>query len=115
VRADDWLANCDLDTLALRREGVIVLGVQRPDGAYVGVPKGDTVIRPEDVLILYSRRGKVAELDRRRRGRTGDREHRTQVREQDRRRTMERERDTTATAPTVPHPERLRGRPRGGR
>ena len=39
---------------------------------YLGVPLGDTIFVPGDVLILYSRGDSVAELDRRRRGRSGD-------------------------------------------
>jgi hypothetical protein len=118
VNPDDWLAGRDLDTLALRREGVIVLGVQRPNGTYVGVPKGDTVIRPGDVLILYSRRGKVVELDRRRRGRSGDRAHRASVRDQERSASAEREADVEAApsgrSPRTRRPARAR-QPEGER
>jgi hypothetical protein len=112
VSPDDWLADRDLDTLALRREGVIVLGVQRPNGTYVGVPKGDTVIRPGDVLILYSRRGKVVDLDRRRRGRSGDQAHRASVRDQERSAGAEREADVEA-APAG-RPSRTRRPARAG-
>lgn len=35
-----WLAERSLNELALRKEGVIVLGVARRDGPYLGVPKG---------------------------------------------------------------------------
>jgi len=82
VESDDWLADRDLNTLALRKEGVIVLGVHRPDGTYLGVPHGETQIEARDVLLLYSRRETVAELDRRRRGAAGDRAHRAAIEEQ---------------------------------
>jgi hypothetical protein len=82
VPEDHWLADRDLNELGLRREGVILLGIQRTDGSYLGVPKGDTVIRPGDVLVLYSRAGRVAELDRRRRGLDGTTSHARAVREQ---------------------------------
>ncbi len=82
VQPDDWLAERDLNTLGLRAEGVIVLGVHRPDGTYLGVPHGETLIQARDVLLIYSRNGTVAELDRRRRGAAGDRAHRAAMREQ---------------------------------
>lgn len=53
VRADSWLAGRTLQDLRLRSEGVVVLGIQRQGGGYVGVPKGDTRIAAEDLLILY--------------------------------------------------------------
>lgn len=82
VREDDWLAGRSLRDLALRDEGVILLGIERQDGTYFGVPNADTTIRPLDILVLYSRRETVAELDRRRRGGSGDASHKAAVREQ---------------------------------
>lgn len=35
--------------------GVIVLGIYRDDGQFVGAPKKDTVIQPRDVLMVYGR------------------------------------------------------------
>jgi len=35
--------------------GVIVLGIYRDDGEFVGAPQKDTVIQPEDVLMVYGR------------------------------------------------------------
>jgi hypothetical protein len=82
VQEGDWLARHTLGELALRKEGVIVLGVERTDGTYFGVPNADTEIHPLDVLVLYSRRETVAELDRRRKGGAGDAAHLAAVREQ---------------------------------
>jgi hypothetical protein len=53
VRPDSWLAGRTLQDLRLRSEGVVVLGIQRQGGGYVGVPKGDTRIVTGDLLILY--------------------------------------------------------------
>ncbi len=93
VEANDWLASRDLTTLGLRQEGVIVLGVERPDGTYLGVPHGDTLIHAGDVLLIYSRRGTVLELDSRRRGAAGDSAHRAAMKEQDRVERAERVQD----------------------
>ena len=81
VDLGDWLADRDLGTLGLRAEGVIVLGVDRPGGTYLGAPVASTVIRPGDVLIIYSRRGSIAELDQRTQGAAGDAAHAAAVSE----------------------------------
>ena len=67
-----WLADRSLVDLDLRREGIMVLGVVRPDGEYLGVPTRETVLRAGDTLVLYSRAGQLPELDARRSGSAGD-------------------------------------------
>ena len=71
----DWLAGRKLRALGLRQEGVILLGIDRPGGAYVGAPVAETTIQPGDVLIIYGRRHAIAELDERPQGAPGDRAH----------------------------------------
>ncbi|QDT18135.1 TrkA C-terminal domain-containing protein [Alienimonas californiensis] len=75
VEPEDWLANKTLIQLALPQEGVLVLGVQRKGGAYVGAPHGETLIRPYDTLLVYANGNRVEELDSRPAGRAGDEEH----------------------------------------
>ena len=75
VEPTDWLVNRTLIQLALPQEGVLVLGVQRRDGPFIGAPRGDTLIQAYDTLLLYSRLEKIAELDNRKIGRSGDAEH----------------------------------------
>jgi hypothetical protein len=82
VEAGSWLADRSLAELALREEGVILLGIERLDGSYLGVPQGDTVLVAGDVVILYSRSEVVLQLDRRRLGAGGDRAHAAAVAEQ---------------------------------
>jgi hypothetical protein len=82
VRQEDWLANRKLIDSGLRDEGVIALGVKRPDGTYLGAPRGHTAIKPEDTLLLYGRAPALARLDERRKGRGGDEQHREAVAEQ---------------------------------
>lgn len=84
VEEGDWLADRSLGQLGLRDEGVIVLGVERTDGTYFGVPNADTVVRQRDVLVLYSRRETLSELDGRRRDGRGEAAHQAAVREQTR-------------------------------
>lgn len=75
VEPQDWLANRTLIDLRLPNEGVLVLGVRRSDGSFIGTPTGEMLIRPDDTLILYGRGERVEELDQRRCGRRGDEAH----------------------------------------
>ncbi len=75
VPANHWLTDRTLADLALRKEGVIVLGVTRPDGVYLGVPTRVTEVRSGDTLVMYARAGLLEELDRRRRGSEGEAAH----------------------------------------
>lgn len=79
----DWIAGHTLAELRLNDEGVIVLGVQRADGAYVGAPDGDTRVDAGDVLILYGQGDQIAELDVRERGISGESRHRRAAEERD--------------------------------
>lgn len=82
IEADDWLANRLLRDLRLSSEGVLVLGIHRVNGDYVGTPLGDTHIYPDDRLILYGRASQIAELSQRRPGMTGYLAHQEAVAEQ---------------------------------
>jgi NhaP-type Na+/H+ and K+/H+ antiporter len=81
VQNGDWLAGKNLQRCYLPEEGVMVLGITRGDGRYIGGPKGDTEIYPGDTLILYGRAQKLRELDRRA-DITGDQAHDSSIREQ---------------------------------
>lgn len=71
VDEGDWLEDESLMTLALPQEGVMVLGVRRNDGTYIGAPTGKTVIRANDSLTLYGKLERIQELNRRRSGVVG--------------------------------------------
>ena len=81
VAPDAWVADRTLDALALRDEGIRVLGISRPGAAFLGAPVGEVVVRPGDTLIAYGRRETLERLARRRRGDEGDAEHRRIARE----------------------------------
>ena len=76
VQADDWLAGRTLRDAELWEEGVLVLGVNRGDGDYVGVPRGDLQVAEGDTLVLYGHADALGELDTRTRDQSGDRRHR---------------------------------------
>jgi len=75
VQPGDWLANKNLAELNLSQEGILVLGISRANGHYVGAPTGETLVHPDDTLILYGRSPELADLDIRRAGPTGDMAH----------------------------------------
>ncbi len=79
VAAGDWLADRTLAELALRDEGVAVLGISRPHEEYVGTPVGPTVVREGDVLVVYGRAASVHEIDHRPAGPLGDQSHQRAV------------------------------------
>ena len=82
VQPKDWVADKTLGQLDLTREGVLVLGVQKPDGTYIGAPTGRTQIAEKDTMILYGRQEALAELDRRRTGLRGDSAHEKAIAQQ---------------------------------
>lgn len=84
VESDDWLADKELGELGLRQEGVVVLGIQRKNGRYVGAPKGHTRICSGDTLILYGRLPLLNELDQRGADWTGEQSHQQAVAQQQR-------------------------------
>lgn len=81
VGFNDWIANKALKDVELWSEGVLVLGIQR-EGTYIGTPNGETVIKPGDTLTLYGKDALFESLDRRKKGRQGDKEHEQQMAKQ---------------------------------
>lgn len=81
IEPQDWLADKSLVELSLPKEGVLVLGVSRPDGVYVGAPTAATVIAAGDTLVLYGPIDRLAELDQRRAGHRGETAHQEAVSE----------------------------------
>ena len=82
VQAEDWLTDRDLRRAKLRDEGILVLGITRRDGTYLGAPKADTKILPHDTLVLYGRATALERLDQRDKGWAGERDHEQGVAEQ---------------------------------
>jgi hypothetical protein len=77
VMESDWVAGRRLGELRLRDEGIVVLGVTRPDGEYVAGPDAGTLVTSGDILVLYGPDELVAELDQRPAGPAGDLAHST--------------------------------------
>jgi len=83
VETNDWLAGKTLVELGLAREGVLVLGIRRHNGRYIGAPSGDSHVRAEDTLVIYSPLERMEELDSRPAGATGDEAHRVAAKQYD--------------------------------
>ena len=98
VEEGDWLEGRPLDELGLPREGVLVLGIRRASGDYLGAPASDTQIGPGDIVLAYGRVDNLAELDDREAGPGGEAAHRDAVSEHDRIQAEERERDQGSDA-----------------
>ncbi|MBE9076172.1 TrkA C-terminal domain-containing protein [Romeria aff. gracilis LEGE 07310] len=98
VKSQDWLAGKRLDELQLRDEGIVILGIQRPDQTYIGAPHGETQIRAQDLLIVYGREDALSQLDSRRSGSVGDQDHRQAVAEQQQVENEENMRDKASQA-----------------
>lgn len=75
VEADSWLADHRLAALHLPDEGVLVLGLRRSDGSFIGAPRGDTRVHEHDTLIVYGYTDVLTDLGTRKVGMEGDRAH----------------------------------------
>lgn len=63
VTEGSWLADERIADLELRSdEGVVILGIERPDGTYLGAPSGENVIRPGDTIVAYGKENRLQEL-----------------------------------------------------
>lgn len=82
VRDTDWVAGRSLAAVRLRDEGIIVLGIRRPEGHYLGAPNGDTLIEAGDNLLLYGRGAAIEQLDRRTENMTAELRHEEAVDEE---------------------------------
>ena len=75
VTDQSWLANNSLDKLRLTDENLLILGVHRPDGQYVGTPRRDFVLRADDNVIIYGPKSVIQDVDCRPCGDAGDQAH----------------------------------------
>ena len=75
VEQSDWVCDRTLAAARLNDEGILVLGIQRRNGGYDGAPRADATIRAGDTLLLYGHQDRIAQLDDRVKGPTGDAEH----------------------------------------
>lgn len=65
VEPGDWLDRKSLQDAALSREGILVLGIQKTTGAFIGAPRAADEILAGDTLVLYGQIDRLKELDQR--------------------------------------------------
>ena len=96
VDPDSWLANQTLANLKLRDEGLLILGIERVSGEFIGTPNGETRLEEGDNVIIYGRDSTIAELSQRHPGFYGEVEHYEEVSKADRVREAEKRQDETS-------------------
>ncbi|HYL52404.1 MAG TPA: TrkA C-terminal domain-containing protein [Acidimicrobiia bacterium] len=84
VDADEWLCGRRVGDVQLAKEGVVVLGIRRRDGHYVGVPPTGTPFEAGDTLVVYGRSTGMYELQDRKAGASGDAAHERAITEHSR-------------------------------
>jgi hypothetical protein len=82
VKSDGWMADKLLKDVRLRDEGILVLGITRKNGKYIGAPNGETRLLPDDNLVLYGRSSCLERINKRHKGASGDIEHQEAISEQ---------------------------------
>ena len=75
VESDDWISDRKVKECNLIDEGINIIGIKRSDNSYLGIISGDTQIEAGDRLILYGREKNLKNLDKRKKGSRGNREH----------------------------------------
>lgn len=63
VREGGWLEGKTASDERFREEGIIVLGIEQPDGTYVGDVPQDRSFRKNDLLIVYGRESAMKSID----------------------------------------------------
>lgn len=76
VQSDSWLADKTLAEANIMAEGVLIVGIYRPNGNYVGAPQGETSIHAKDRLVMYGHDDAISQISQRLHGRAGDQAHR---------------------------------------
>jgi len=82
VNEGDWVCDKTLAEAMLSAEGVLILGIHRANGKYIGSPNGRTQVHLGDILTVYGPRLRLEELDLRQQGYQGDTAHRTAIEDQ---------------------------------
>lgn len=82
IKKGDWMENQQAGKLGLKDEGINLIGIQRKDGSYLGIPKDTTTIHTHDQLILYGREDSLKNLEKRKRDLKGKKDHEKAVKKQ---------------------------------
>ncbi len=75
IQEDSWIENESLETLRITDEGILIVGIKRFDGYYVGTPHRETILYCNDEVLLYGKEANIRSLISRTKGKEGDLEH----------------------------------------
>ena len=75
VNKNDWLKNKTLADAKLDKEGVLVLGIRKISGEYIGIPQPDTVFQVGDSITLYGHTKQLNAINKRSVGHKGEVSH----------------------------------------
>lgn len=87
----DWITGGTLNDLELDAEGLLILGIKRPNGEYIGAPTGNTTIHEGDIAIIYGQSALLESLEKRKEGPVGNQEHEKAKEEQSSKKKQEAE------------------------
>jgi K+/H+ antiporter YhaU regulatory subunit KhtT len=79
IRRAGWLTDKRLDELYLTDIGLVVLGIERVNGAFIGSPTGTDRIHGEDKLIVYGSKDNLTAFEETRSVPNGERKHQQYV------------------------------------
>jgi len=83
VKQEDWISDRTLKETDLSAEGLLILGINRLHGKYIGAPRGTTKVIPGDTLIVYGRLEEIKNVDIRRKTKRGDKDHEKAIKQQE--------------------------------
>ena len=75
LQDDHWMCHRPLRQLNIAREGLLILGIKRSTGEYIGAPTGATIVYPRDLITLYGLKEKVSAFQKRPKGFAGEIAH----------------------------------------
>lgn len=96
VEENDWLAQKNLAELSLPKEGLFILGINRRNGTYLGIPAHDSVIGPGDTLVIYGRSSAINRVNLRKKGSHGNFERKLSEKENRKIKHLETSKDRSA-------------------
>lgn len=64
VRPDDWIVGKPISHDDLKQKGIKILGIEKPNGAYIGELSPDTMIEVNDLLIVYAKVEIIKEIEK---------------------------------------------------
>ena len=75
VNPKSWLENKTLENSKLDLEGILVLGIRRDSGEYIGIPQPNTLFKAGDLVALYGHSEQITKLNKRKAGQRGEASH----------------------------------------